>query len=224
MVFIINMFKITPSYLKYPLAGLALTGALFYPVKSHAQSETNALETSSAMITTLPVDVFERNSGVTPSGTSDPEVLSKAPSPNVRVQGQAKIAKFVVDLSNNILFEYDEIGNTQKAYLIASGKRSTPTHTGVRVVSHVETYPYRSAPRSSKRRRHPRDYGPKIIILNNLDTKTGITSEIGEFIHGNRNPDLLGQYVSHGCVRMDNEVILELASKVKRGDIVIIKK
>ena len=221
------MFKITPSYLKYPLAGLALTGAMFYPVKSHAQLEiTSTVVTQSGTNTTTSsaVDVFVRKTGVSPKGTSDPEILSKAPSAKVKIQGKLKTAKFVVNLSENVLYEYDEIGNTQKAYLIASGKRSTPTHTGVRVVSHVENYPYKYAPASTKRRRNPRDYGPKIIILNNIDTKTGETSEIDEFIHGNRNPELLGQYVSGGCMRMDNDVILELASKVKRGDIVIIKK
>ena len=67
-----------------------------------------------------------------------------------------------------------------------------------------------------------------IICLNKLDPKTGEQSSIGEFIHGCRsyqatfesNP---GRYVSHGCMRMDNSVIKELAPSVEKGEIVIIK-
>jgi lipoprotein-anchoring transpeptidase ErfK/SrfK len=90
------------------------------------------------------------------------------------------------------------------------------------MVTHVETYPYRTAPAHTKRRKHPKDYGPKIIMLNKLDPETGELSDIGEFIHGNRNSSTLGQYVSHGCMRMDNDVIKELAANAKRGDIVLI--
>lgn len=46
----------------------------------------------------------------------------------------------------------------------------------------------------------------------------------GEFIHGTNNPETLGEYVSQGCIRMDNDVIRDLALEVKRGDIVIIKR
>jgi lipoprotein-anchoring transpeptidase ErfK/SrfK len=157
-----------------------------------------------------------------PEGSSDKEVLKFAPSPKVKIMGEAKNAKFVVNLSNNVLYHYDENGEADCAYRIASGKPKTPTHTGVRMVTHVETYPYRSAPAHTKRHKNPRDYGPKIIMLNKLDPETGELSDIGEFIHGNRNPATLGQYVSHGCMRMDNKVIKELAANAKRGDIVLI--
>ena len=33
----------------------------------------------------------------------------------------------------------------ESASLVASGKASTPTDTGIRVVSNIETYPYRTA-------------------------------------------------------------------------------
>ena len=158
-----------------------------------------------------------------PEGTSDKEVLAGAPNPNINIQGQTKTAKFVVDLSKNVLYKYNIQGKPEMAYMIASGKPSTPTSKGVRVVTHTETYPYRTAPAHTKRRRNPSAYGPKIILLNKIDTKTGEQSDIGEFIHGNNNFDSLGLYVSHGCMRMDNEVIKQLAAEAKRGDIVIIK-
>lgn len=80
------------------------------------------------------------------------------------------------------------------------------------------------APRRSKRRRHPSAYGPKIICLDILDTKTGEKSHIGEFIHGNNDSTSIGKYASKGCMRMDNIVIKELAQNAKNGDIVLIIK
>lgn len=158
-----------------------------------------------------------------PEGTSEKDVLAGAPQPNVKIKGQMKTAKFVVDLSKNVLYKYNIQGKPEIAYMIASGKPSTPTSKGVRVVTHTETYPYKTAPAHTKRRRNPSAYGPKIILLNKLDPNTGEISDIGEFIHGNNNFDSLGRYVSHGCMRMDNEVIKQLAAETKRGDIVIIK-
>lgn len=154
-------------------------------------------------------------------GTSSKSILKDAPSPKVLVQGEVKNAKIIVNLTDNILYKYDDNGNAETAYSVASGKSSTPTRCGVRVVSHVETYPFRGAPPRSKRRRNPRAYGPKIIILDKLDVNTGERSSIGEFIHGTNNPSSIGKYISHGCIRMDNEIIKELASEVKRGDIVM---
>ena len=170
-------------------------------------------------------DTFELlTNDIPPSGTSDKAVLLGAPNPHVNIAGERKTAAIVVDISKNVLYHYDGDGKPLAAYLIASGKKSTPTHTGVRYVSHVETFPYSKAPARSKRRRNPRDYGPKIIILDKLDVETGERSSCGEFIHGNRNPESIGKYAFHGCMRMDNDVIRYLSKQVKSGDIVVIKR
>ncbi len=169
-------------------------------------------------------DTFIKTIRTVPAkGSSEKALLLNAPNPNIEIAGENKIAKIVVDLSENILYKYDEEGNAKIAYLIASGKKTTPTDKGVRIVTHIETYPYRTAPRGTKRRRNPGAYGPKIICLNKIDTKTGIQSQTGEFIHGTNNPGSIGKYVSQGCMRMDNEVIKTLVKEVKRGDIVVIK-
>ena len=157
---------------------------------------------------------------VTAQGTTDINVLKNAPSPDVYVKSELKKATIVIDLSKNILFKYDSDGNPTKAFLVASGKKSTPTEVGVRIVSHVEIYPYHTAPSGTKRRRNPKAYGPKIIILNKLNTVNGEQSPFGEFIHGNNDATSIGKYASQGCIRMDNEVIKELSTQVKRGDIV----
>lgn len=173
---------------------------------------------------TLSQDLFEYRTEVPAKGTKSLQLLSAAPSPYIQIQGETKIAKIVVDLSTNILYKYDDTGMPEIAYLIASGKKSTPTDTGVRVVLNIERYPYRGAPANTKRRKNPLDYGPRAIIVNKLDPKTGKQSSTGEFIHGNRNPESLGNYASKGCIRMDNEVIKQLATEVKRGDIILIQR
>ena len=166
-------------------------------------------------------------SKITPKGTDDSTVLAQAPKPDITIAGENKKAGIIVDIDTNVLYTYDSDGNPTKAYLIASGKKSTPTNRGIRIVTHKETYPYRGAPQSSKRRRAPKDYGPFIVCLNKIDPKTGEQSSTGEFIHGCRSyHDTFEtdpkRYVSHGCMRMDNEAIVEV-KEVKAGTIVIVK-
>ena len=168
------------------------------------------------------VDTFEYVNPISPKGTSSPYVLMEAPSPEVEIAGEKKLAAIVVDLSKNVLYKYNEFGFAEAAYLVATGKKSTPTDTGVRVVKNIESYPYRTASKNTKRYKNPRDYGPKALILEIIDPKTGKQTPTGEFIHGNNNPSSLGKYASKGCIRMDNEVIREIASQVEKGDIVLI--
>ena len=172
----------------------------------------------------LPKDTFTCTTKVPPAGTVEKTILAGAPNPQVSIKGEKKKAAIVVDLTKNILYQYNEDGEAIKAFLVASGKKNTPTKEGVRIVSHVERYPYKTAPASTKRRKKPWDYGPRIICLETIDTKTGKKGSTGQFIHGNHNPNSLGKYASLGCIRMDNEVIKELSGQVKRGDIVIIKR
>lgn len=169
-------------------------------------------------------DSFETTLLVPPKGTDERFALMFAPLPQVEIAGAMKTAKIVVDLNKNILYTYDKTGLPEMAYLIASGKPSTPTDVGIRVVTNVETYPYRTASPKTKRYKNPRDYGPKALILRKVDPKTGDTSPTGEFIHGNNNPSSLGKYASKGCMRMDNEVIKIIAKQVEKGDIVVIKR
>ncbi len=164
---------------------------------------------------------------ITPQGVKDKAFLKYAPDPNIKIAGENKKAGIIVDIKSNVLYRYDKDGNPINAYLIASGKKSTPTDRGVRIVTHTEKSPYRSAI-GTKRKRNPENYGPFAIILKKIDTKTGNQSNTGEFIHGcKKYEDTFesdpGRYVSGGCMRMDNSVIEKLALNVKKGEIVIIK-
>ncbi len=172
---------------------------------------------------TLQKDSFVSSQVVTPKGTTNDTILLAAPSPKVIVCGEEKNARIVIDLSKNVLYKYNDDGEAQVAYLVASGKPKTPTDKGLKIVSHVESYPYKSAPESTKRYKEPWNYGPRAIILYNLNPETGEKTRTGEFIHGNNNPKSIGKYASLGCIRMDNDVIRILAKEVKRGDLVVIK-
>src|SRR6476469_579425 len=43
-------------------------------------------------------------------------------------------------------------------------------------------------------------------------------------IHGTNNPASIGKNVSHGCIRMKNNDVLELSSRVSLGTAVVIHK
>lgn len=196
----------------------------FVAGSSIAAAPLLASNSKSANVDTFEYTQTQQTQKVSPKGTVDEAVLANAPSPDVVIQGKKRKAVFVVDITNNILYKYNKDGEAEIAYSVASGKASTPTTVGARVVTHTETYPYSSAPASTKRRKHPKDYGPKIIVLEMINPKTGETWSNGEFIHGNNKPSSIGTHASGGCIRMDNEVIVELASQVKRGDVVLVTK
>lgn len=147
------------------------------------------------------------------------------PSPILDIAGKEVFASAVIDISQNQLFHYDSTGIIKAVYPVASGKRSTPTHTGIRKISEIQTYPYKDAPIESKRRQHPLDYGPKVIILKIIDSTTGeIIGDNGEYLHGTKDPKSIGKYASKGCIRMDNDTIKQLSEELKSGQYILIKK
>ena len=90
----------------------------------------------------------------------------------------------------------------------AVGSSATPTPIGL---SYIRVLLHSSDPRSV--------YGPYAYGLSGeseaLDTFDGGDAEIG--IHGNNDPSTLGRNVTHGCVRMDNSEISQLAQLLPLG-------
>ncbi len=211
---LINIPKINPKGI---LGTLFIAGSLVIsPFQSNAQNK---------LVSSPKEDIFLYTSTtIPPEGTSDIKVLKSAPKAEVILQGKKQKVSIVIDISKNVLYHYDEFGKPIAAYLIASGKPSSPTECGLRRVTHIEHYPYRNAPKTTKRYKNPNDYGPQIICLEKIDTLTGARATTGEFIHGNKNPKSLGKHASLGCIRMDNKVIKQIASTVKRGTLILIKK
>ncbi|WHZ01255.1 L,D-transpeptidase family protein [Neobacillus sp. YX16] len=91
-------------------------------------------------------------------------------------------------------------GKLEKIYPIAVGKMLTATPTGEFVIVNRQMNPG----------------GPFGVLWLSL-------SKQGYGIHGTNNPSSIGKAVSHGCVRMHNRDVLQLAEKVPNGTRVIIR-
>ena len=91
---------------------------------------------------------------------------------------------------------------------VAVGAPDTPTPTG-----NYYLYVLLQAPDPTTA------YGPYAYGLSShsdaLDTFAGSDAEIG--IHGNNDASALGQNVSHGCIRMDNDAITALSKQLPLG-------
>ena len=193
------------------IAGIMSAALLSFAVPQKIQSQSVKADT-----------YISAESLVTPRGVSYDSLSITYPSPLIKIAGEYVNASVIVDLNKNILYKYDKDGTPECAYLVASGKKSMPTHACVKRVTHIESYPYKNAPDASKRKKYPWDYGPRVICMVIIDPETGEVAGInGEFIHGNNNPLSIGKYASKGCVRMDNEAVKELASQIKSGDYIV---
>jgi lipoprotein-anchoring transpeptidase ErfK/SrfK len=81
-----------------------------------------------------------------------------------------------------------------KTYRIAVGKMLTPTPPGTYKIINKQ----------------PNPGGPFGVLWMGL-------SKPHYGIHGTDNPASIGKYVSHGCIRMFNEDVLDLSSRVSIG-------
>jgi L,D-transpeptidase ErfK/SrfK len=91
-------------------------------------------------------------------------------------------------------------GIIRKIYTIAVGKMLTRTPLGEYVIVN----------------REPNPGGPFGVMWLSLSRR-------GYGIHGTNNPSSIGKAVSHGCIRMHNQDVLELARIVPNGTRVIIQ-
>lgn len=171
-----------------------------------------------ALVRTPDVDTFEQERVILIHET--PEY-----SPQIKAGNKSVYPAVVVDKSENQLYFYDLDGYLDTTFTVGLGKSTTPTHTGLRVITSIESYPYSSAPKSTKRHKTPFDYGDRVICLANVDQQTGeITGSDGEFIHGTNQPASVGKNHSKGCVRMLNEDVQKLAEWLSPGQYVFIKE
>lgn len=145
-------------------------------------------------------------------------------SPMLKVADKEVYPAVVVDLSRKELFYYDRDGYLESVYPVAVGKKSTPTSLGIRQIRDIEEYPYSSAI-GTKRKKNPIEYGPKLLNLGIIDETSGkIIGADGKFIHGTNRPNSIGKNASKGCIRLNNDDIIELADKVKAGQYVLIQE
>ncbi len=220
------------------MSGLKINVMKIYPIINTVKNYSKALVLAGGLAITpatvkaerFMADTFSMTQQVTKTltqvpheGSTDSLILANAPSCDIIIQGVKKKAKIVVDVANHLLYKYSSDGKPEIVYPVATGKPETPTHKGVRRVSHIEIPRLRRAPKHTKRYKNPAPFGARCIILDIIDLETGKLTRIGEFIHGNNAPESIGLDASGGCVRMPEGAVIEVSKDVKSGDIVIIK-
>ena len=121
--------------------------------------------------------------------------------------------RVVIDLSDHRLYLYRN-GRKSWSAPVAVGEPTTPTPVGRFAVAEV-------IPTGD-----PKAFlGPIVMPLtafsNVLNEYAGGNGRVA--IHGTSKPELIGQRVSHGCIRMRNADILRLARLVRGGTPVLIR-
>lgn len=116
-----------------------------------------------------------------------------------------------VDLSERTLYVIEN-GSVSESYAVAIGKPSYPTPKGTfnirRIIWNPRWVPPDSKWAKNKTAKAPGEPG------NPMGRVKIFFSEPDYYIHGTREVDSLGQAESHGCVRMRNADVIELAKLV----------
>ncbi|MDD4601037.1 putative L,D-transpeptidase YkuD [bioreactor metagenome] len=99
----------------------------------------------------------------------------------------------VIDLSDRYLYLFEN-GIVVKSYPVGVGKLSTPTPAGDYYIAN----------------KRPNPGGAFGVMWLGLSLPL-------HGIHGTNNPASIGNYVSKGCIRMQNHSVLELAKLVPVG-------
>ena len=113
-----------------------------------------------------------------------------------------------VDLAAKHLRVLDPAGTLLLESAIAVGSPENPTPTGSYFVTDV-----------IDTQNDGGDYGPFAIgVSAHSDTLTEFNGGDGEIgLHGTNNPASIGNAVSHGCVRLPNDVVVQLAGMIALG-------
>ncbi|MBW4516507.1 MAG: L,D-transpeptidase [Timaviella obliquedivisa GSE-PSE-MK23-08B] len=132
-------------------------------------------------------------------------------------QAEVKQSQLVVDLGDRKVYLYAD-GNTQVGYDIAVGKAGWETPPGKFSILNMQLNPTWQ---------HP--FTGDVIPTgtgNPLGSRwigfwTDGTHQIG--FHGTNQTDLIGQAVSHGCIRMRDKDIQALYEQVAIGTVVVVQ-
>ena len=116
-----------------------------------------------------------------------------------------------VDLSERQLYVI-EGGETTATYAVAIGTPSYPTPTGSFTIRRIIWNPRWVPPDSPwARKKRPKEPGEEGNPMGKVKI---FFQEPDYYIHGTREVDSLGQAESHGCLRMRNADVIELAHRV----------
>ena len=135
-----------------------------------------------------------------------PALLAMGFSAHAQSSDEAK-RLLVVSLQDRKLALLED-GRAKKVYVVAVGKRSTPSPTGTfKIISRVNNPTY--------------SHAGKVVAPgrgNPVGTRWMGLSVKGYGIHGTNVPKSIGQAASHGCIRMAKHDVEELVDLVETGD------
>ncbi|MGE4373339.1 MAG: L,D-transpeptidase [Xanthobacter sp.] len=174
----------------------------------------------------------------TPDGvltSRDKKLLANKPYPNVKPQGQyarhivdyttnKKPGTVVVDTPNKFLYYVQGDGKAIR-YGVAVGEEALAFHGNARVGRKAEWPGWTPTPEIHQRISGLPSYvepgahnpmGARALYLYQGPKDTLYR------IHGTNQPELIGQAVSSGCIRMLNEDVIDLYNRVPRGAEVIV--
>lgn len=127
---------------------------------------------------------------------------------------EAEAIKLVVDLSDRELYVIQG-GEVERTYSVAVGKPEHPTPRGEfrirRIIWNPRWVPPDAAWARGKKARAPGD--PQ----NPMGRVKMFFKEPDYYVHGTHAEDSLGQAESHGCIRMRNGDVIELAKLVMQN-------
>lgn len=122
-------------------------------------------------------------------------------------------SKIVIDLSERTLTVYRR-GEDRGTYPVAVGRQGLETPTGYYFINQKLKPP---SPNGA--------YGVLAMGLSAFQPKLPHWPQGGPVaIHGTNQPELIGEAVSHGCVRMRNRDVLAVSALVPAGSPVVIRR
>jgi len=109
-----------------------------------------------------------------------------------------------IDLSEHRLDLYER-GQKKSSYPIGVGTGDTPTPPGDYYIT-IKVIPKKSV------------YGALVMMVSGFSEKLTNWPDGGQIgIHGTDDPSTIGQNISHGCIRLHNEDILDLSQYIAFG-------
>lgn len=183
------------------------------PVRPEIRTESDA-----RALMTNPEDSAKYNAGILP------RMLDEVPEYAIKLLNNTFDGFIVVDKYTMRVILYDVYGNIRKEYKMACSKNYGTKHRkadnrtpeGFFTIEGIyDSTDWLYTDDDGRQSQVKGQFGPRFLRL-----KIPVTSQIG--IHGTNSPGSLGGRRSHGCIRIANENILELAELVEPGMPVIV--
>jgi L,D-transpeptidase ErfK/SrfK len=191
-----------PTNSRHPLTALFAIGVLL-SAATGAIAQTTVAPVPAA-VAPVPVPVVQPAPSVLPP-------LAAPPAPVVQPAPQAEVVRLVLKRSQRRVFVYKN-DKAVTSYPVAVGKPGWETPLGDFKVLNMEPNPIFKSFKSGR------------VIPPGPDNPLGVRwigiwtdgkTQLG--FHGTNEPELIGQAVSHGCIRMHNRDVVKLYEQVKSG-------